>query len=200
MAPRAQRARWRWPSPGRRSWRSRTSLIGAVLVTDRGALDGFRFWQVGSVAGRDARPGARGRCPFLVIGVVLALTAGPTLNAVALGDDVARGLGQQVARSTAGSRPAGPCCSPPPPPRWPDPSPSSASSCPTSCAPLVGADHRRVLLGLARRWGRRSSSSPTSPAASSRRPSEVQAGIVCAVIGAPVLVALVRRIEDAVMP
>ena len=71
------------------------SLIGAVLVTDRGALDSFRFWQVGSVAGRDAGQ-VLDVLPFLVVGAVLALTAGPTLNAVALGDDVARGLGQNV--------------------------------------------------------------------------------------------------------
>ena len=71
------------------------SLIGAVLVTDRGALDSFRFWQVGSVAGRDAGQ-VLDVLPFLVVGAVLALTSGPTLNAVALGDDVARGLGQNV--------------------------------------------------------------------------------------------------------
>ena len=52
------------------------SLIGAVLVTDRGALDSFRFWQVGSVAGRDAGQ-VLDVLPFLVVGAVLALTAGP---------------------------------------------------------------------------------------------------------------------------
>ncbi len=30
-----------------------TSLIAGLIVTNRGALDSFRFWQVGSVAGRD---------------------------------------------------------------------------------------------------------------------------------------------------
>ena len=71
------------------------SLIGGVLVTDRGALDSFRFWQVGSVAGREASSVVE-VLPFLVVGALLALTAGPTLNAVALGDDLARGLGQNV--------------------------------------------------------------------------------------------------------
>ena len=42
------------------------SLIGAVLVTDRGALDSFRFWQVGSVAGRDAGQ-VLDVLPFLVV-------------------------------------------------------------------------------------------------------------------------------------
>jgi iron complex transport system permease protein len=59
---------------------------------------------------------------------------------------------------------------------------------------LVGADHRRVLalsllvgpafVVLADVAGRLVA-----------RPSEVQAGIVCAVVGAPVLVALVRRVR-----
>ena len=129
--------------------------------------------------------------PFLVLGVVLALTAGPTLNAVALGDDVARGLGQQVllsrglaasgavllaATATALAGPIG----------------FVGLVVPHAARALVGADHRRVLLVslvlgpslvvLADVAGRLLA-----------RPSEVQAGIVCAVIGAPVLIAVVRR-------
>ncbi len=63
---------------------------------------------------------------------------------------------------------------------------------PHAARALVGADHRRVLLVslvlgpslvvLADVAGRLLA-----------RPAEVQAGIVCAVIGAPVLVAVVRR-------
>ena len=63
---------------------------------------------------------------------------------------------------------------------------------PHAARALVGADHRRVLLVslvlgpslvvLADVAGRLLA-----------RPSEVQAGIVCAVIAAPVLIAVVRR-------
>ena len=167
-----------------------TSLIAGLIVTNRGALDAFRFWQVGSVAGRDGSQVLQ-VLPFLVVGLLLALTAGPTLNAVALGDDVARGLGQQVllnrglaatgavllaATATALAGPIG----------------FVGLVVPHAARALVGADHRRVLLVslvlgpslvvLADVAGRLLA-----------RPSEVQAGIVCAVIGAPVLIAVVRR-------
>ena len=168
------------------------SLIGAVLVTDRGALDSFRFWQVGSVAGRDAGQ-VLDVLPFLVVGAVLALTAGPTLNAVALGDDVARGLGQNallhrgLAASGAVLLAAGATA-------LAGPIAFVGLVVPQVVRAVVGVDHHRVLvvslLGgaafvvLADVVGRLVAS-----------PSEVQAGIVCAVIGAPVLVAVVRRVR-----
>jgi iron complex transport system permease protein len=168
------------------------SVIGAVLVTDRGALDSFRFWQVGSVAGRDAGQ-VRDVLPFLVAGALLSLTAGPTLNAVALGDDLARGLGQRVVLhrglaaggavllAAAATALAGPIA-------------FVGLVVPHLVRAVVGVDHRRVLLlcavvgpvfvVLADVVGRVVA-----------RPSEVQAGIVCAVLGAPVLVVVVRRIR-----
>ncbi|WP_377638996.1 FecCD family ABC transporter permease [Oryzobacter terrae] len=168
------------------------SLIGAVLVTDRGALDSFRLWQVGSVAGRDAGQ-VLDVLPFLGLGLLLALTAGPTLNAVALGDDLARGLGQNVALhrglaaggavllAASATALAGPIA-------------FVGLVVPHAVRVLVGVDHRRLLalsaiLGpafvvLADVVGRLVS-----------RPSEVQAGIVCAVLGAPVLVVVIRRVR-----
>ena len=168
------------------------SLIGAVLVTDRGSLDSFRFWQVGSVAGRDAG-GVLDIAPVLVLGALLALTAGPTLNAVALGDDLARGLGQRVVLhrglaaggavllAAGATALAGPIA-------------FVGLVVPHLVRALVGVDHRRVLvlsalLGpafvvLADVVGRL-----VSP------PSEIQVGIVCAVVGAPVLVLVVRRVR-----
>ncbi len=168
------------------------SLVGAVLVTDRGALDSFRFWQVGSVAGRDASS-VIDVLPFLAVGALLTLTAGPTLDAVALGDDVARGLGQRVVLhrglaaggavllAAGATALAGPIA-------------FVGLVVPHVVRTLVGVDHRRLLvpsavLGsafvvLADVVGRL-----VAP------PSEVQAGIVCAVLGAPVLIAVVRRVR-----
>ena len=168
------------------------SLIGAVLVTDRGALDSFRFWQVGSVAGRDAGQ-VLDVLPFLVVGAVLALTAGPTLNAVALGDDVARGLGQNVVLHR-GLAAAGAVLLAAGATALAGPIAFVGLVVPQVVRAVVGVDHHRVLvvslLGgaafvvLADVVGRLVAS-----------PSEVQAGIVCAVIGAPVLVAVVRRVR-----
>ncbi len=168
------------------------SLIGAVLVTDRGALDSFRFWQVGSVAGRDATQ-VLDIAPFLVVGLVLSLTAGPTLNAVALGDDLARGLGQNVALhrglAAAGAVMLAACAC-----ALAGPIAFVGLVVPHLVRSVVGVDYRRVLvvsllLGpvfvvLADIIGRLVA-----------RPSEVQAGIICAVLGAPVLVAVVRRVK-----
>ncbi|MFL6168728.1 MAG: FecCD family ABC transporter permease [Ornithinibacter sp.] len=166
------------------------SLIGAVLVTDRGALDSFRFWQVGSVAGRDAGQ-VLDVLPFLAVGAVLALASGPTLDAVALGDDVARGLGQNVLLqrglaaagavllAAAATALAGPIA-------------FVGLVVPHAVRAVVGVGHRRVLVVsllaggafvvLADVVGRLVAA-----------PSEVQAGIICAVLGAPVLVAVARR-------
>jgi iron complex transport system permease protein len=163
-----------------------------VLVTDRGALDSFRFWQVGSVAGRDATQ-VLDIAPFLVVGLVLSLTAGPTLNAVALGDDLARGLGQNVALhrglAAAGAVMLAACAC-----ALAGPIAFVGLVVPHLVRSVVGVDYRRVLvvsllLGpvfvvLADILGRIVA-----------RPSEVQAGIICAVLGAPVLVAVVRRVK-----
>ncbi len=168
------------------------SLIGAVVVTDRGALDSFRFWQVGSVAGRDATQ-VIDIAPFLVVGLVLTLTAGQTLNAVALGDDLARGLGQNVllhrGLAAAGAVLLAACAT-----ALAGPIAFVGLVVPHLVRAVVGVDHRRVLLVslllgpvfvvLADVVGRLIA-----------QPGEVQAGIVCAVLGAPVLVAVVRRVK-----
>ena len=168
------------------------SLIGAVVVTDRGALDSFRFWQVGSVAGRDATQ-VLDIAPFLLVGLVLALTSGPTLNAVALGDELARGLGQNVmlhrGLAAAGAVLLAACAT-----ALAGPIAFVGLVVPHLVRAVVGVDHRRVLLVslllgpvfvvLADVVGRLIA-----------QPGEVQAGIVCAVLGAPVLVAVVRRVK-----
>jgi iron complex transport system permease protein len=166
------------------------SLIGAVVVTDRGALDSFRFWQVGSVAGRDAGQVLE-VLPFLLVGAVLALTAGPTLDAVALGDDVARGLGQNVllhrGLAAGGAVLLAACAT-----ALAGPIAFVGLVVPHAVRAVVGVGHRRVLVVsllvggafvvLADVVGRQVAT-----------PSEVQAGIVCAVLGAPVLLSVVRR-------
>ena len=171
-----------------------TSLVGAILVSDQGALDVFRFWQVGSVAGRDASI-VLDVVPFLVVGFALALTSGSVLNTVALGDDLARGLGQRVLLhrllaatgaillAASATALAGPIA-------------FVGLVVPHVVRAVVGPDHRRILLGalfagpvlvvVADTLGRVVAA-----------PSEVQAGIICAVVGAPFLVGLVRRMNVA---
>lgn len=71
------------------------SLTSGVLVLSQGALDRFRFWQVGSLVGRDAGDLLL-VAPLLLIGVLMVLAAGRSFDALALGDDVARSLGVRL--------------------------------------------------------------------------------------------------------
>ncbi len=74
------------------------SLTSAVLVFDAQTLDEFRRWVVGTIAGRDASV-AVSVLPVIAAGLVIAFGASRSLNALALGDEVARSLGQHVARA-----------------------------------------------------------------------------------------------------
>ena len=82
-----------------------TAAFGSITTRRADAsmpttLDAFRFWQVGSLAGR-GNDILSGVAPFLVAGIALALITGRLLDAMALGDDIARGLGQRVMLSRA---------------------------------------------------------------------------------------------------
>jgi len=167
-----------------------TSLITLVLLRDLDTLGQYRFWSVGSLVGRDAST-VLPLIPFLVVGAVLALVLGRGLNGLALGDDVARGLGQRVGltRVVAGVAIILLC--------------GSATSLagplvfvglvvPHLARRMIGTDYRWILaysvplgamlLVLADTVGRLIA-----------QPAELEAGIVVALIGAPVLIALVRR-------
>ena len=73
------------------------SLVQTVILLDQRAFDEFRFWAAGTIDGRGWTVfGAT--TPFLVLGCVLALGLGRSLNALALGDDVAHSLGMSVRR------------------------------------------------------------------------------------------------------
>ncbi|GAA1697470.1 iron ABC transporter permease [Streptomyces yatensis] len=75
-----------------------TAMTTAVALSDRASLNALRFWNAGSVAGVGFDviwPVAL----FIAVGLVLALTTLPALNLLNLGDDVARGLGVNIALS-----------------------------------------------------------------------------------------------------
>lgn len=69
-----------------------SSLVTAIMIPNSYAMDQFRFWQVGSV-GSATWNSITTFLPFLIIGVLIAFITSPALNALALGDDVATGLG-----------------------------------------------------------------------------------------------------------
>ncbi|ANY66034.1 iron ABC transporter [Paenibacillus sp. BIHB 4019] len=68
------------------------SLVTAIMIPRSYVMDQFRFWQVGSV-GSATWSAITTFIPFLIVGLLIAFMAAPALNALALGDDVATGLG-----------------------------------------------------------------------------------------------------------
>lgn len=69
-----------------------SSLVSAIVLPRTEAMNSFRFWQVGSVGGATWQ-GILMVIPFLIVGLFIGILSTPALNALALGDDVATGLG-----------------------------------------------------------------------------------------------------------
>jgi iron complex transport system permease protein len=68
------------------------SLVSAVILPRTEVMNAYRFWQVGSVSGATWQ-GITTILPFLIIGMTIGMLSTPALNALALGDEVATGLG-----------------------------------------------------------------------------------------------------------
>ncbi|MDL5199280.1 iron ABC transporter permease [Streptomyces sp. ALI-76-A] len=166
------------------------AMTTAVALSNQASLNALRFWNAGSVAG----VGFDVIWPvtaFVAAGLVLALTTLPTINLLNLGDDVARGLGANIALSrTVGivaiTLLAG----------------AATAACgPIAFLGLMVAHVARYLTGPDYRW--------LVPYAGLLgaivllvcdivgrlvvRPGELDAGVVVALLGAPFFAALVWR-------
>lgn len=166
------------------------AMTTAVALSDKESLNALRFWNAGSVAGVgfDVIWPVTG---FIVVGLVLALTTLPAINLLNLGDDVARGLGVNIALSrtigiTAITLLAG----------------AATAACgPIAFLGLMVAHVARYLTGPDYRW--------LVPYAGLLgavillvcdivgrlvvRPSELDAGVLVALLGAPFFAVLVWR-------
>lgn len=167
-----------------------SSLTSAIVLLDVTTLDEFRFWVVGSLAGRDDSI-IWDVVPFIAVGAVLAVGAGSGLNTLALGDDIARGLGQRVAvvRAVAALAVVLLCGA------------ATAAAGPIAFVGLTVPHVARAVCGPDYRWILPWSMvlAPTLLLCADvigrvvARPGEIQVGIVTAIIGAPFFIALVRR-------
>ncbi|MCX5336183.1 iron ABC transporter permease [Streptomyces sp. NBC_00140] len=74
------------------------AMTTAISLSDQAALNALRYWNAGSLAGVgfDVIWPVTG---FIAVGLVLALITLPAINLLNLGDDVARGLGVNIALS-----------------------------------------------------------------------------------------------------
>lgn len=166
------------------------ALVQAILVSDQETLDGYRFWVVGSLAGRDAEVAGQ-VAPFIVVGLVLALANAPALDLLGLGEDVARGLGQRIwlARLVGLAGVALLCGA------------ATAACGPIAFVGLVVPHIVRAVTGPRHRWLVPGSALLGAVLLLSAdvlgrilaRPGEVQVGIVLAFVGAPFFIALIRR-------
>jgi iron complex transport system permease protein len=162
-----------------------------VLTSSSATLDQFRFWQVGALSGRDAGTVVR-MLPFLAVGAVLVLSCARGLDALALGDETARSLGHRV-HVVRGCAALGATLL------------TAAAVAAAGPIAFVGL----VVPHLARRLVRGGGYGRLLPLSALlgagllvaadvlgrvvRAPAEVPAGVMTALVGVPVLVALVRR-------
>lgn len=167
-----------------------SAYVSGQMLLHPSEFSDFRYWEIGSLGGRDLAVVADVAW-FLLAGIALALLLAPALNALALGDETGVALGVRVQRirlagvlaimllcgtATAAAGPIG----------------FVGLAVPHLARMVIGPDHRAVLpvsmllgallllcadiTGRLVAW-----------------PSEVGAGVVTAVVGAPFLVYLVRR-------
>jgi iron complex transport system permease protein len=167
-----------------------SSWTSTLLLTNLETMDVFRFWAVGTVGGRTLDT-VLPLLPFLVVGAVLALTGSRVLNLMALGDDLARGLGRRagldrlviglavVLLCGTATALAGPIA-------------FVGLVAPHTARVFVRADYARILP-----WSMVIGAVLVVVADTLGRvalpPTEVQVGIMTAVVGVPAFLLLIRR-------
>jgi iron complex transport system permease protein len=167
-----------------------SSLVSAVLLPRVDILTTFQFWQIGGVGGAEwDRIGVV--APFLLAGAVIVVLSSRALNTLALGDDLAAGLGTQVRRTRLiAALGAVLLCGA-----------ATAVAGPIGFVGLVVPHLCRLLVGSDQRW-----LLPFTAIAGAgllvaadvigrvvARPEEIEVGIVTALIGAPFFIWIVRR-------
>lgn len=166
------------------------SFTVAVILPRGDIAEGLQGWQIGGVGG--ATYGAiLPMLPFLAAGAALSLLSARNLNLLALGDEAAAALGERVAPARmAAALGAVILCG------------AATAICgpigfvglvvPHACRLLAGVDHR-VLLPLSALGGAVLLLVADVAGRLLSRPSELEAGVVTAFVGAPVFIAIVRR-------
>jgi iron complex transport system permease protein len=172
--------------------------IGAVMdgigftirLRNPRAFDNMRFWDAGALDGRSLEVAAA-IAPFIGIGFVLCIVVGRSLNITALGDDLAKSMGGNVARTRAVSLVAVTLLA----------GAATAGAGPIGFIGLMVPHAVRRFTGPDWRWilAYGCAVAPALLLAADIvgrvciRPAELPAGIVTAFLGAPVLIWLVRK-------
>ncbi len=165
------------------------SITNTILMISKSTLDEFRMWQIGSLSGGSLKTYLLA-VPVIAVGALVVLSTARACNAVAMGEDTAIALGINVNRARllgsvgvvllAGTATAvaGPIA-------------FVGLMIPHAVRLLVGGDYRwimpasllagPILLLLADTAGRL-----VLP------PSEIQVGVMCAMLGGPIFIIMMR--------
>ncbi|NLE72814.1 MAG: iron ABC transporter permease [Actinomycetales bacterium] len=167
-----------------------TSLTTMLVVRDVEAFDAYRFWVVGSLTARGV-DAVVALAPFLAAGALAAVAAARVLDVLALGDDTARALGQHVGAGRAVAIGAAVLLA----------GAATALAGPVVFVGLVvphlvrraAAGSHAWLFALAAPVGAALLLAADVVGRLVARPGEVEAGLVVAFLGGPVMIALVHR-------
>ena len=166
------------------------SLISAIMLPRVDLLQSWQSWQVGGVGGADWTKIAL-LVPVLAAGALICVACARGMNSLALGDDMAAGLGERVFRTRliaalgavvlagAATAIAGPIG-------------FVGLVIPHLCRMLVGTDHR-WLLPISALTGATLLLAADVIGRVVAVDQEIQVGIITAVIGAPFFIWIVRR-------
>ncbi|MBD8687572.1 iron ABC transporter permease [Rhizobium sp. CFBP 13717] len=167
-----------------------SSLVIAVVLPRNDIAGGIRSWQIGGVGGATFDR-IWNVLPFLAVGFLISFLSARKLNSLALGDELASGLGERVALARAMSAlGAILLCG------------ATTAVCgpigflglvvPHICRLLVGVDHR-WLLPFSALCGASLLLAADIVGRVVSRPAELDVGIVTALIGGPFFIWIVRR-------
>ncbi|MDK4239772.1 iron ABC transporter permease [Corynebacterium propinquum] len=166
-----------------------SSLVQAIILSNANAFNEFRYWAAGSVEGR-GWPVLEHIWVFIVLGLVCSFASAPSLNALSLGEEMGTALGVKVWRTRvltfsaitilAGTATAavGPLM-------------FVGLAVPYAARGLFGHDNRAILAGSV-------VIGPVFLLAADVlarvviMPQEVQTGLLSAVLGGPIFIAVVR--------
>ena len=167
------------------------SLISAVLLPRADLLEAFQAWQVGGVGGAEW-PRIAITAPALALGALICFACARGMNSLALGDDLASGLGENVFRTRlisaagavilagAATAIAGPIG-------------FVGLAIPHICRMLIGTDHRWLLPFSAVAGAALLLAADVVGRVIAPSGEEIQVGIITAIIGAPFFIWIVRR-------
>jgi iron complex transport system permease protein len=165
-------------------------VIQAIVLTDTTTFDHYRNWILGSLASAD-RGVLTALLPFLAAGAAIALCLARALNTLALGDEAGHALGVRRGRTrVAGAVALTLLCGA-----------ATAAAGPIAFVGLTVPYLARMMTGPDYRWLLPYSMvlAPVVLLGADiigrvvARPSEIGVGVVTAFVGAPLLIAMVRR-------